>query len=110
MPLLIWRSVSLPSLNDVQGGFNMQSTGNFQCSTFHKLRENKVIRGSYKCKAKAANPTTKSGSSGATGTGGSSGGGSSSGSGSKGAASSNVANMPAMGLAAVLGSLVQYVL
>lgn len=97
----------LPSLKNVRGGFNMQSTGNFSCDGFEKLSEDKTIRGKFDCKAKQSNPTTKDGSSGASGT---SSGSSASASSSEGASAINVANMPAMGLAAVFGALVQYAL
>lgn len=105
----MWYSVSLPSLKFVKGGFNMQSTGDFSCSNFKNLRSKDVIRGDFKCKSNASNPTTKDGSSGGSGSGTSTGSGSSTT--SSGAASvDNVANMPGMGMAAVFGALVQYVL
>lgn len=85
----------------------MQSTGNFSCDGFQKLSDDKTIRGKFDCKAKQSNPTTKDGSSGASGT---SSGSSASASSSEGASAINVANMPAMGLAAVFGALVQYAL
>ncbi|KAA8649158.1 hypothetical protein EYZ11_006069 [Aspergillus tanneri] len=94
----------LPALKTVAGGFNMQSTGNFSCDTFNKLEGN-AIRGKYECKAKTPNPTTKDGSSGSTTS-----GGQPSSSSSEGASAMNVANVPAMGLAAVFGALVQYAL
>ncbi|PWY86232.1 GPI-anchored cell wall organization protein Ecm33 [Aspergillus heteromorphus CBS 117.55] len=101
-------SVSLSALTEVKGGFNMQSTGNFSCSAFKTLRENNVIRGTYTCKANTTDPTTKDGSSG-TGTSTSTSSTSSSTS-SDSASVMNVASMPALGLAAVLGALLQYAL
>ncbi|PYH95140.1 hypothetical protein BO71DRAFT_429298 [Aspergillus ellipticus CBS 707.79] len=101
-------SVSLSALEEVKGGFNMQSTGNFSCSAFKTLRENNVIRGTYTCKANTTDPTTKDGSSG-TGTSTSSSSSSSSTS-SDSASVMNVASMPALGLAAVFGALIQYAL
>ncbi|KAF9887897.1 hypothetical protein FE257_009557 [Aspergillus nanangensis] len=90
---------SISSLKNVKGGFNMQSTGNFSCDSFDKLHDDKVIRGTYKCKSDTANPTTKDGSSGSTTSGGKAS------STSEGAAPMNVAPMPAMGLAAIFGAL-----
>ncbi|KAL4889055.1 GPI-anchored cell wall organization protein-domain-containing protein [Aspergillus ambiguus] len=92
---------SLPALENVKGGFNMQSTGNFSCDSFKKLHSDKVIRGSFKCEASTSNPTTKDGSSGSST-------GSSASTTSEGAAPMNGANMPAMGLAAVFGALLQF--
>lgn len=83
----------------------MQSTGNFSCSEFKKLRADKVIRGSYKCEGNKDDPTSADGKSGATGT---SGGKKSET--SEGASAMNVANVPAMGMAAVFGALLQYAL
>ncbi|PLB38967.1 GPI-anchored protein Ecm33 [Aspergillus candidus] len=97
--------VSLGALENVRGGFNMQSTGNFSCGEFKKLRSDKVIRGSYKCEGNKNNPTSADGKSGATGTS----GGKDSES-SEGASVMNVANVPAMGMAAVFGALLQYAL
>ena len=82
----------------------MQSTGNFSCDPFKKMNQNKVIRGKFQCKGDAQNPKTKSGESGT-----SSGSGSSSSETSSGAAVvDNVANMPAMGMAAFFGYLLQF--
>ncbi|PLN75807.1 GPI-anchored cell wall organization protein Ecm33 [Aspergillus taichungensis] len=97
--------VSLSDLENVRGGFNMQSTGNFSCGEFKKLRSDKVIRGSYKCEGNKDDPTSADGKSGATGTS----GGKKSES-SEGASVMNVANVPAMGMAAVFGALLQYAL
>lgn len=95
--------MDLPSLKEVKGGFNMQSTGQFDCAPFQKEASSggnaNVIQGSFTCKAATSNPTTKNGSSGtSTGT-------SASASPSKGAAAANLANMPAMGVAAIFGAL-----
>ncbi|KAL4939014.1 hypothetical protein BDV06DRAFT_225458 [Aspergillus oleicola] len=95
---------SLPSLKNVRGGFNMQSTGNFSCDTFDDWKDN-TIHGSYKCEAETNDPTTADGSSGSSTT--SSGDDASP---TDDAAVLTAANVPAMGLAAVFGLLVQYVL
>jgi hypothetical protein len=95
---------SLPSLENVRGGFNMQSTGNFSCETFDNWQDN-TIHGEYTCEAETANPTTSDGTSGSSTT--------TSGDDSEptdDAAILTVANVPAMGVAAVFGLLVQYVL
>ncbi|KAL4950499.1 GPI-anchored cell wall organization protein-domain-containing protein [Aspergillus filifer] len=96
---------SLPSLKNVRGGFNMQSTGNFSCETFNDWKDN-TIHGKYSCKASTNDPTTADGTSGSSTT-------TSSGDDSSptdDAAVLTAANVPAMGLAAVFGLLVQYVL
>lgn len=97
--------VSLGALENVKGGFNMQSTGNFSCSEFKKLRSDKVIRGKYQCEGNKDHPTSADGKSGASGTSDSKKPDS-----SEGASVMNVANVPAMGLAAVFGALLQYAL
>lgn len=95
------------ALEEVDGGFNLQSTdGKFKCSEFKKMQQNGVIRGKYECKASTSNPKTAGGASGTTGsTGSSSGSGSSST--SSGAAVANMANMPVAGVAAVFYALAQ---
>jgi hypothetical protein len=95
-------SVTLPGLEEVKGGFNMQSTGSLQCSAFDSLRNNNVILGSYTCK-QTANPTTINGQSG-TSTG--------SGSASSSSKSSATAlrEVPIVGLTAIIGSLLQALL
>ncbi|KAL4785769.1 GPI-anchored cell wall organization protein-domain-containing protein [Aspergillus varians] len=98
-------SAKLPSLKNVRGGFNMQSTGNFSCDTFNSWKDN-TIHGTYKCESEAKSPTTADGTSGSSTTS----SGSSSSSPSDDAAILTAANVPAMGLAAVFGALVQYVL
>ncbi|KAL4964806.1 GPI-anchored protein Ecm33 [Aspergillus stella-maris] len=95
---------SLPSLKNVRGGFNMQSTGNFSCETFNDWKDN-TIHGKYSCKASTNDPTTADGTSGSSTT--TSGDDASP---TDDAAVLTAANVPAMGLAAVFGLLVQYVL
>ncbi|OJJ44755.1 hypothetical protein ASPZODRAFT_27392 [Penicilliopsis zonata CBS 506.65] len=103
-------TVSLPSLKEVKGGFNVQSTGNFTCSAFKSLRAAGAIKGTYTCKANAADPTTSDGSSG-TGSSSNTTSTSSASATSSGAAVANlVANVPAMGAAAVFGALMQFAL
>lgn len=98
--MLIPRRISLGSLKDVKGGFNLQSThGNFTCSDFKKLKDDKVIKGTYNCEASSDNPTDKSGSS-ATGTKNSDT--------SSGAAVFTGANVPVVGIAAIFGALASF--
>ncbi|KAF7178805.1 hypothetical protein CNMCM7691_007626 [Aspergillus felis] len=97
--------VNMPKLENVKGQFNLQSTGNFSCTSFDKAKSDGIIRGAYKCRATEANPTTKDGASGTTTSSGSSASASKS-----SAADLNAANLPALGFAAVFGALVQYVL
>ncbi|KAL2812824.1 GPI-anchored cell wall organization protein-domain-containing protein [Aspergillus granulosus] len=97
---------SLPSLENVRGGFNMQSTGNFSCETFNSWKDN-TIHGEYECKASTSNPTTSDGTSGSSTTTTSSADDSDS---TEDAAVLTAANVPVMGAAALFGMLVQYVL
>jgi len=61
-------NVSLPALQDVQGGFNLQSTEQVDCSAFDNDKSDGVIKGdSYTCKGKLTNPTTSDGTPGADG-------------------------------------------
>jgi len=50
--------VSLPSLNQVGGSFNIQSTGDIQntCDTVFKPMSGKQIQGKYQCVGKVVNP------------------------------------------------------
>ncbi|GIJ82403.1 3-prime end of extra cellular mutant protein [Aspergillus pseudoviridinutans] len=98
--------VNMPKLENVKGQFNLQSTGNFSCTSFDKAKSDKIIKGAYKCKGGEPNPTTKDGSSGTTTTS----SGSSASASKSSAADLNAANLPALGFAAVFGALVQYVL
>lgn len=73
--------ITLPSLQDVQGGFNLQTTQVFdQCAKeFDGYRDNKVIKGNtYTCKGEEENPTTADGTPG-SGSGNTTGSGSGSG-------------------------------
>ncbi|KAL2833360.1 GPI-anchored cell wall organization protein-domain-containing protein [Aspergillus cavernicola] len=97
-------SASLPSLQNVRGGFNMQSTGNFSCETFDSWKDN-TIHGTYKCEAETSDPTTSDGSSGSSTT--------TSGSDSSTTDDAGVltaANLPVMGAAAIFGVLAQFAL
>ncbi|KAL2852800.1 GPI-anchored cell wall organization protein-domain-containing protein [Aspergillus pseudoustus] len=96
---------SLPSLKNVRGGFNMQSTGNFSCDTFNSWKDN-TIHGTYECKASTSNPTTSDGTSGSSTNTTSSDSSDS----TEDAAVLTAANVPVMGAAAIFGMLVQYVL
>lgn len=93
-------SVSVPSLEQVKGGFNLQTTGTLDCSPFEKLHSDHVIQGVYHCDAHVAKPTTMDGS-------GSSSSSSSSSATSSGAAVSNMGKAPAMGLTAIICGLLQ---
>lgn len=97
-------SVDLSSLKDVKGRFNLQSTGKINCQKFKDLKKNKVVKGTFHCKAQDPNPTTADGSSGTS----SGGGKSATTTTGSSSASDNIANMPGMGLAAIFGALVQY--
>lgn len=63
-----FKNASLPKLDDVQGGFNLQTTAEFDCSEFDAYNSDQVIKGSpYTCKGKQSNPTTADGNPGADG-------------------------------------------
>ncbi|OKL59140.1 Protein ecm33 [Talaromyces atroroseus] len=95
-----YTNVSLPSLTEVKGGFNAESTGNFSCSAFNKLDDDNVISGSYTCNT-TSHPTNLDGSSGSSSTTSSS---SSASATSSGAAVGNVA-IPSVGFTALVGAL-----
>jgi hypothetical protein len=55
-------SVSLPALKDVRGGFNLQSSGDVDCTPFNAQHgSNSVIKGTYVC-----SKTTTPGNAGST--------------------------------------------
>jgi hypothetical protein len=61
-------NATLPSLTDVKGTFNAQSSGNFSCTPFQADKNNQVIKGTFTCKA-ATNDVQASGTGGvSTGT------------------------------------------
>lgn len=65
--------VSLPALTQVRGAFNIQTSGQFNCSAFQKLSSSKAIKGKYVCTGNQQKPgtadpsTTSGGKSGKTG-------------------------------------------
>ncbi|KAJ5665732.1 uncharacterized protein N7477_008180 [Penicillium maclennaniae] len=60
-------TLNMGALQEVDGGFNVQSTnGTFACTTFKKMQSDGVIRGTYNCKATTPDPTTSNGKSGTT--------------------------------------------
>jgi hypothetical protein len=101
--LIIDRCV-LPKLKDVQGAFNMQSSGNFSCTPFDTYKSERVIKGSsYTCVSKSNNVQ-------ASGTGTSTASSTASPTSSGNAAAMNTAEMPVMmGLFALVGGLFQLV-
>lgn len=52
------RSVTLPALTDVAGGFNMQTSGQFDCSPFQNYKTNQVIKGTFTCAGSESKPGT----------------------------------------------------
>lgn len=97
-------TLSMGSLQEVDGGFNVESTnGTFQCSSFKKLKGDGVIRGTYKCDASTNDPTTANGKSGTSSSSSTS---STSSATSSGAASSLA--VPATGLAAFFIAFAQF--
>jgi len=87
----------LPKLNDVKGGFNMQSTTSIDCSGFKSEHDSGNIQGTYTCKttADAQSGTSSSSSSGS----------SASATSSKGAAVSYGVNEALIGVSVVGGFL-----
>ena len=74
--MLISSSVTLPSLGDVEGAFNLQSTGNIDsdCSYFKSISGNSApIKGKFTCAGSQSHPggagstPTAGGASSATG-------------------------------------------
>ncbi|KAJ5570496.1 uncharacterized protein N7459_009926 [Penicillium hispanicum] len=99
-----FNTVQFGSLEEVKGGFNLQSShGKFNCSTFNSMRGD-VIKGKYDCKATTNDPTTSNGKSGSSTSSGSSSTGTSS-----GAAVANGVAMPVAGIAAFFYALVQLI-
>ncbi|KAL8953790.1 MAG: hypothetical protein Q9222_000355 [Ikaeria aurantiellina] len=95
--------VELPALTQVQGAFNMQTSGKFDCSAFDELDDNKVIRGDYVC----SGSETKPGGAGTKPS------GTSSGSSASGTSSAGQfqANLPAvMGGTSLVAGLLQLIL
>lgn len=61
-----FNNATLPSLEDVQGGFNLQTTEDFDCSEFEEYESQQVIKGDdFVCKGSEEDPQTKDGASGA---------------------------------------------
>jgi len=96
-------SVELPALTQVRGAFNLQSSGQLDCSAFQADSGSKqVIKGHYTCKGSVAKPggqgSKASSSSGSTPTG-------------KSAAGHVEINFPAvMGGATLVAGLLQLIL
>lgn len=60
--------VTLPALTQVKGAFNMQTSGDFDCSNFDKIHQSKaVIRGAYTCKGSKSDPGSADSTSTSTG-------------------------------------------
>lgn len=51
-------SAEFPSLEDVQGTFNAQTSGNFSCTEFNKLQNQQVVKGDVFCKGRSDNVQT----------------------------------------------------
>ncbi len=62
--------VDLPALSQVKGAFNVQTSGEFNCSQFDKFNADKTVKGKYVCTSKATNPGTPGSDPSATSTGG----------------------------------------
>jgi hypothetical protein len=66
--MLTLTSASFPKLDDVRGGFNLQTTQEFDCSAFDKLHSSGVIKGDqYICKAKLSEARSSEGGASTTG-------------------------------------------
>ena len=63
--------VDLPSLEDVRGGFNLQSTKDLDCKEFDGYHTNGVIKGNdYTCEGKQKTAESKTSGLGTNGSGG----------------------------------------
>ena len=97
-PANYWYRVDLPSLKEVRGGFNMQSSGTLDCDGFSKLRGN-VIQGTYTCRSGVSDPQSVGGTA------------TSSGSQPTKKAGAGAVNPPAiMSLMAILGGILHFTL
>lgn len=62
--------VALPALTQVKGAFNLQTSGDFDCSAFDKIHDGKaVIRGKYTCSGSQSHPGTADSSTTSTSSG-----------------------------------------
>lgn len=52
----------------MQGAFNLQTSGNFDCSGFDSVHDSKKIRGKYTCKGSQTNPQSGNGDGTSTST------------------------------------------
>lgn len=60
-----FNNATLPSLEDVQGGFNLQTTEDFDCSEFEGYGSQVIKGDDFVCKGSEEDPQTKDGTSGA---------------------------------------------
>lgn len=51
-------NVSLNAIQDVRGGFNMQTRGELDCAPFDEAKDQGIIKGTYVCESQAENPGT----------------------------------------------------
>jgi len=66
-----FKSGGLPALEDVRGGFNLQSTEDFDCTEFNTMEEDQVIKGDeYTCLSSLDEALTKDGDKAGSGNGG----------------------------------------
>lgn len=61
--------VDLPALSQVQGAFNLQTSGEFNCSQFNDANKNHVIKGEYNCAGSQTKPGTAGTKPSSTGSG-----------------------------------------
>jgi len=63
-----FKEAALPALDDVSGGFNLQSTDDLDCTGFDKLKGG-VVRGKYVCKSNLDEAESSTGGAGTKGDG-----------------------------------------
>ncbi|KAF8242234.1 hypothetical protein K440DRAFT_639368 [Wilcoxina mikolae CBS 423.85] len=68
----VFTEVDLPKLDDVRGGFNLQSTEDVNCASFNSLKGNVVKGDDFVCAGKKETAESKTGGLGTTGSGSSS--------------------------------------
>ncbi|KAF8545123.1 hypothetical protein BDD12DRAFT_872047 [Trichophaea hybrida] len=68
----VFTDVELPKLDDVRGGFNLQSTQDINCDTFNSLKGSVIKGNDFTCAGKKDTAQSKTGGLGTTGSGSSS--------------------------------------
>ncbi|KAK6347697.1 hypothetical protein TWF718_005534 [Orbilia javanica] len=54
-----FENATFPSIRDIRGGFNLQTTAEFDCSTEFDRFEGSIVKGKYVCEGVVTNPGTE---------------------------------------------------